>query len=175
MKNQTQTPKTKGFTLIELIVVIGIIGLLASVVTASLGKSRSKAEVAKVLSDYRAVSNAIELYRQSNNNTYPGTEAVPLATSDLVENYLSSYLQQKPTVSPLVVEGQISGSDVYYYLNPVDPGGRYWCGNDTTNMQDYVLYFEPTTDAEDSGLFETLRVEDGTPVANTACILVNQL
>lgn len=60
----------KGFTLIELLVVISIIGLLSSVVLASLNVARSKARDARRLSDIRQVQNALELYR-SNNNTYP--------------------------------------------------------------------------------------------------------
>ncbi len=73
----TNTSK-KGFTLIELIVVIAIIGLLASVVMTSLSVSRARAEIAKMLTDYKSAANALELYRQSNGGQYPGPPDTPV-------------------------------------------------------------------------------------------------
>ncbi len=51
-----------GFTLIELLVVIAIIGILSSIVLASLNTSRSKARDAKRLSDMHQMEVALELY-----------------------------------------------------------------------------------------------------------------
>ena len=53
----------KGFTLIELLVVIAIIGLLSSVVFASLNSARVKARDAKRLHDLRQVGLALSLYQ----------------------------------------------------------------------------------------------------------------
>jgi len=57
--------KNKGFTLIELLVVIAIVGILSSVVFASLNNARAKARDAKRLSDMRQMQIALELYYDS--------------------------------------------------------------------------------------------------------------
>ena len=52
----------KGFTLVELLVVISIVGLLSSVTLASLNSARVKANDAKALSNLREIENALTLY-----------------------------------------------------------------------------------------------------------------
>ena len=63
----------KGFTLIELLVVIAIIGLLSTIVLASLGTARSKGVTASNQMALQQVKNALALYAADNNGTYPAT------------------------------------------------------------------------------------------------------
>ncbi len=60
----------RGFTLIELLVVIAIIGLLSSVVMASLNTARVKARNAAYVSQMRQYMTAFELY-YSEYGQYP--------------------------------------------------------------------------------------------------------
>ncbi|HBR13299.1 MAG TPA: hypothetical protein DD697_01180, partial [Candidatus Komeilibacteria bacterium] len=60
----------QGFTLIELIVVIAIIGILSTLAVVSFNDSRSKARDSERLSDVRAIQGAVELYIE-NNGTAP--------------------------------------------------------------------------------------------------------
>ncbi|MBI2109176.1 MAG: prepilin-type N-terminal cleavage/methylation domain-containing protein [Parcubacteria group bacterium] len=73
----------EGFTLIELLVVIAIIGILSSVVLASLNSAREKSRDAKRVADLKQIQLALELYFDDNNSTYPATLA-PLTTGSYI-------------------------------------------------------------------------------------------
>lgn len=73
----------QGFTLIELLVVIAIIGILSSVVLASLNSARQKSRDARRISDIKQIQLALELYFDSN-------AAYPTKTADLVTTYIAS-------------------------------------------------------------------------------------
>jgi len=60
----------KGFTLIEMLVVIAIIGLLSSVIVIGLSGARSKARDARRVSDIRGIQNSLEL-AYSSIDGYP--------------------------------------------------------------------------------------------------------
>ena len=70
MKSKSEN---KGFTLIELLVVIAIIGILSSVVLASLNTARAKARDAKRLSDMHQMQIALEFYYDSFGR-YPDSD-----------------------------------------------------------------------------------------------------
>jgi len=57
--------------LVELLIVIAIIGILASIVLATTGTARAKSRDARRLADFKSVQAALELYYSSNSSTYP--------------------------------------------------------------------------------------------------------
>ncbi len=62
LKLKNKENNKKGFTLIELLVVVAIIGILSSVVLASLNSAREKARDARRKSDLKQIQNALEMY-----------------------------------------------------------------------------------------------------------------
>ncbi len=62
----------RGFTLIELLVVIAIIGILSSVVLASLNTARNKGADAAIKSNLASARAQAELYYDANGNNYDG-------------------------------------------------------------------------------------------------------
>jgi prepilin-type N-terminal cleavage/methylation domain-containing protein len=77
---------TKGFTLIEMLVVIAIIGLLSSVVLVALGPSRNKAKDARIILNVNQVQVLMETV--FTNGTYPA--AAPTSIAPLVSDALSN-------------------------------------------------------------------------------------
>lgn len=73
--------KKSGFTLIEILVVIFIIGLLSSVVLVGLGTFRARGRDARRIADLRSVQNILELY-YAKNGEYPSSNS----WSDLKSN-----------------------------------------------------------------------------------------
>jgi len=72
----------RGFTLIEILVVVAIIGLLSGVILVGLNNARKQGRDARRIADLRQVQNALELYFQKNGK-YPDQSTWAGMTSDL--------------------------------------------------------------------------------------------
>lgn len=70
-----ENKKNRGFTLIELLVVISIIGLLSSVILASLNSARLKGSDAAIKSNLNSSRPQAELFYNANNFSYDGGTA----------------------------------------------------------------------------------------------------
>ncbi|MFZ2038372.1 MAG: prepilin-type N-terminal cleavage/methylation domain-containing protein [Minisyncoccia bacterium] len=73
--------KNRGFTLIEMIVVVGIIGIITGVVFMSLDTARSQSRDKKRIGDVKSIQLALEIY-YLKNKSYPDTLAVLSTGSD---------------------------------------------------------------------------------------------
>jgi len=73
-----------GFTLVELLVVVLILGVLAAVVVFSVGGITNRGRNASCTTEVREVRTAIEAYKAQNNNTNPANLNT-LVTAGLLE------------------------------------------------------------------------------------------
>jgi prepilin-type N-terminal cleavage/methylation domain-containing protein len=103
----------KGFTLIEMLVVVAIIGLLSSVVVVGVGTARKQARDARRISDIRQIQNLLENY-YGTNNKYPAalTDLSPLPPSDPLDG------------TKQYGYAQLNGSDQSYVLGVCLEGDR---------------------------------------------------
>ena len=65
--------RQRGFTLLEIMVVIVILGILASLVVPNLMGNKEQADRQKAVSDITALENALDMYKL-DNSIYPNTE-----------------------------------------------------------------------------------------------------
>lgn len=107
----------RGFSLIEIMVVVVILGILAALVVPKIISRPDDARVVKVKQDILAIQNALDLYRL-DNGTYP------------TEDQGIRALVEKPTTNPIPKDWRSYlktlprdpwGND-YLYLNPGQHG-----------------------------------------------------
>ena len=67
------TVRQRGFTLIEIMVVVVILGILAALIAPNVINRIDDAQIVKVQQDIRAIESALKLYRLDNFR-YPDTE-----------------------------------------------------------------------------------------------------
>ena len=106
--------KTRGFTLIEVLVVVAILGILAAIVVPRIMDRPDEARRVAAKADIGGIVQALKIYRL-DNGAYPSTEQGLLAlvqkptTNPVPANWTKPYLDRLPK-DPW-------GGD-YQYLNP---------------------------------------------------------
>jgi type II secretion system protein G len=69
----------KGFTLIELMIVVAIIGILAAIAIPLFANVQARARIAKAQADMRTIASAISMF-QAHTGTLPATLAALTTT-----------------------------------------------------------------------------------------------
>lgn len=101
-KKLRKTTVRNGFTLVELMVVIFIIGLLAAVVVVNVLPSQDKAMVGKAKADIATIGQALEMYRL-DNFVYPSASdglgalvAPPTSLTNVARYRRGGYIKALP-------------------------------------------------------------------------------
>ena len=108
MRREPFRPGSLGFTLIEVMVVVVILGLLAAIIVPKVMSRPDEARVVAARADIAAITQALKLYRL-DNTVYPTTEQGLQA------------LVVRPTTQPAPINWKQGG---YLDRVPKDPWGR---------------------------------------------------
>lgn len=123
----------RGFTLVELLVVVAIIAVLASSVLAAVGSARAKARDAKRIAEIKEIKNALNLYHDSNFS-YPSTTPEGFSGEDAAIQFLAS--PESGGFLPAVPE--IPGVAVSFFYRGIKEDGSE-CVNSTDICTKFVL------------------------------------
>ena len=126
--------KTRGFTLVELMTVIAIIGVLATVVVVAYNGAQGRARDAKRLTDVNTITKALDVYK-ARNGSYPNEQSSSWETTLAYPTSFINDLVTSSTISFVPVDPINSGT--YYYQYYRYPAGNYGC--DATRGEYYVL------------------------------------
>jgi prepilin-type N-terminal cleavage/methylation domain-containing protein/prepilin-type processing-associated H-X9-DG protein len=98
----------RGFTLVELLVVIGIIALLIAILMPSLSRARTQSQRVACMSNLRQLGNAFVMYTNANKGAFPRPAVTPRfedwiywnGNRDINESRLVPYLSSGNRFNP---------------------------------------------------------------------------
>ncbi len=125
--------KSLGFTLIEMLVVVAIIGILAGIIVVKIANKPDEARIVRAKQDIASLQTALDLYKL-DNGTYPTTEQgldalVTQPTSPPSPANWHAYLSKIPTDPwnrPYLYQnpGEHGDIDIYTYGPTGQTGGK---------------------------------------------------
>jgi len=143
--------RTSGFTLVEIIVVLGIIIMLAGLLFPLIGRAKEAGKRAQCLNNLRSLTQAWIAYAADNDRHLCG------ATTN--KGWLDKSFPPDPKNNP----GPIVRGKLYPYLNTIDP---YRCPDDNSDIK-----FNPCSYALNGRLSTPMRIDDIEAPARTLAFI----
>ncbi|MDB5186874.1 MAG: hypothetical protein JWM07_346 [Candidatus Saccharibacteria bacterium] len=146
--------KQSGFTIVELLIVIVVIGILAAITITAYNGVQTKARDSARISKIKSIAKAIELYN-TDNGRYPAIQdgnGRETTCGSQTENWghcdrnqtLAALLAPYMTIDPTSLSDATQGNYYYYYTS-----------QSTDNYQTYgmMVYMEGNSGQTDGGYY----------------------
>jgi len=120
-----------GFTLMELLIVVAIIAILASIAVTNFLEAEVRSKVSRAASDMRTISTGLETYRMDSNH-YPPTPIAPVTSRDTRLSYLTTPVAYLTTIP----------NDVFARKNIKPEAYAFWSAalNDAMKFSSIYVY-----------------------------------
>ncbi len=163
--------KTRGFTLIELMVVGAIIALITSVILGSLGDAKAKSRDSERIQEMKTLQTALELYQLEFN--YPAPSGGLAKGSSLTSAMQNIVAERFLSVIPTPPKGSSYPNEFYYYQT-TDTAGNYSCLGKSLALGDipYILYFSAERPQNLPKLINNSSLNLDQSVTNMYCLTI---
>ena len=89
----------KGFTLVELLIVIAILGALSASMSLSAKDATPKAQAARIVSDFKLLKTAVMMYRIDSDDTTPTVTYFSKHSQDYLAGRLKDFKLEESTAT----------------------------------------------------------------------------
>mgnify|MGYP003124257298 FL=1 len=89
----TRKTMAKGFTLVEILIVVVILGILAAIVVPQFTNAANEARTGNIATQVSTIENQLELYAAQNNGTYPTVAELAADWAVMIDG---DYLKELP-------------------------------------------------------------------------------
>jgi len=110
----------RGFTMIELLVVITIIAMMISLLLPALSRARGLAQRVQCATNLRSIGQAIQIYAANNENQYPCNSSMAKIGFGLPFRYMTNGQQQNGQAAP-------AGLGLLYTTQMINNPTMFYC------------------------------------------------
>jgi len=146
-----------GFTLVEMLIVIIVLGILAIIVVPQVAVSTDDAKLKTLLTNLSTLESAIEIYHVQHNQTYPGVHDIAGAAGPTADAAETAFVQQLTQYTD--INGVVSATkDATYKYGPYIKGGALPTNpfNNSSAVMCDVTETDITVKAKTASMYENL-------------------